>query len=753
MTDFRNAVLCLLAVVLIVSSVAADSSYPPPPNIRITNYPQLNNEEQVFLCPTDSNIIIANWRDFRLNYRRVGIGRSTDGGLTWIDSLIPTFMMIWDFDSKQSDPTMTVDRFGGFYMSVLDWDAYGLTGQSTIAFYRSVDKGVSWSGPFSILNHTPIPPIFEDKQFITVDRTGGPHDGNLYCSWTRFPNPDRIVFVRSLDGGSNFSDTVIVGPIQTSTGCGGNQIDAGQFSIPVVGSNGNVHVFWQGFVLDSSAQCTGHMAMKHVVSSDGGQTFTYEQEVVPVSGYFTADGGINTYSQPAADVDIFGGPFDGNIYVSYSNVGPEDGNSCDVDFVRSTDGGLTWSDRMQINDDLNSDEIDNFHPWLIVNDEGIIIVVFHDQRYDAPYYLNFDLNTAYSFDGGETFTSNHRISSVSSSPYSLKQTDIKKPWVIDENGNIVPLRLEPMAGLLGEYIGVTAYHDKINAVWTDSRDGNSEVYTANWYLPILETRLLSPANGSIGNDISDFNWATAWKNDQDRYRVEISPDPTFISGVVHFTVDTNFLHTPSSFGEGTHYWRVRSVKSDESDSTDFSVTWSFEIDLTPPAIPVLISPPHELVDNEAQPTFVWSGPVEAGVEHTLVLSTDPAFTPGPATWSYSAGSDTSFVIPDPLPDGSPVYWKIEVRDISQNMAETAPFTITYIDYVCGNVDGINNSGSPVDIADLTYLVAYLFTGGDAPPLLEAANIDGIIGSGGAIDIADLTYLVAYLFVSGPPPIC
>ncbi len=72
----------------------------------------------------------------------------------------------------------------------------------------------------------------------------------------------------------------------------------------------------------------------------------------------------------------------------------------------------------------------------------------------------------------------------------------------------------------------------------------------------------------------------------------------------------------------------------------------------------------------------------------------------------------------------------------------------------GNVDGIIGVGGPVDVADLTYLVTYLFKSGPAPPCEEEGNADGIVGVGGPIDVADLTYLVAYLFKSGPaPPPC
>lgn len=73
----------------------------------------------------------------------------------------------------------------------------------------------------------------------------------------------------------------------------------------------------------------------------------------------------------------------------------------------------------------------------------------------------------------------------------------------------------------------------------------------------------------------------------------------------------------------------------------------------------------------------------------------------------------------------------------------------------GNADGLETiPGFPIDVADLTYLVEYLFGGGAQPPCIEEANVDGTIGVGGPIDVADLTYLVAYLFVGGnSPPAC
>ncbi|HWR83387.1 MAG TPA: hypothetical protein VN285_08795 [Candidatus Deferrimicrobium sp.] len=71
----------------------------------------------------------------------------------------------------------------------------------------------------------------------------------------------------------------------------------------------------------------------------------------------------------------------------------------------------------------------------------------------------------------------------------------------------------------------------------------------------------------------------------------------------------------------------------------------------------------------------------------------------------------------------------------------------------GNVDGVIGPAGPVDVSDLTFLVAFLFSGGAAPPCIDQGNVGGIVGPGGPIDVSDLTYLVAFLFSGGaaPPP--
>ena len=75
----------------------------------------------------------------------------------------------------------------------------------------------------------------------------------------------------------------------------------------------------------------------------------------------------------------------------------------------------------------------------------------------------------------------------------------------------------------------------------------------------------------------------------------------------------------------------------------------------------------------------------------------------------------------------------------------------WIPWSCCVVRGdIDHSGGaePINIADLVYLVDYMFNEGPQPICLEEADMDAT----GEINIADLVYLVDYMFNQGPEPV-
>jgi len=67
---------------------------------------------------------------------------------------------------------------------------------------------------------------------------------------------------------------------------------------------------------------------------------------------------------------------------------------------------------------------------------------------------------------------------------------------------------------------------------------------------------------------------------------------------------------------------------------------------------------------------------------------------------------------------------------------------------CCNLRGDVDGSESINVADLTYLVDYLFKGGPPPSCLADGDNDG----SGIVNVADLTYLVDYLFKDGPDPV-
>jgi hypothetical protein len=124
------------------------------------------------------------------------------------------------------------------------------------------------------------------------------------------------------------------------------------------------------------------------------------------------------------------------------------------------------------------------------------------------------------------------------------------------------------------------------------------------------------------------------------------------------------------------------------------------------------------------------------------LITDVTPTPG---GSYDIDT-TGLLTFSPNPSDSGLYsFNVCVTDGFDSVCCTVCFDVVAccVGGIRGNVDAI----SGINVADVTYLVDYLFRGGPPPPCAEDADVN----SDTRINIADLTFLVDYLFRSGPEP--
>lgn len=431
---------------------------------------QVQNEEMVCVNPTNTANAVALWRDFREGYRRIGFGYTFDGGQSWVDTLL-----VVPPHPRQSDPVLTVDDEGNFFACslCLPWDG----SFSGIYVQKSTDGGMSWSDPVVVVDSNFA--YFEDKQWITVDRTATESNGNIYIPWARFDadlSRNRVSLCYSHDHGQTYGEPVVV-----------SEGRAIQWPTVTVGPSGVVYVAWYsgwpaGIYMD--------------VSYDYGETFGTDQFVDDIAtGSTDINGGILVFPFPALASDINPeSPFLGNLYLVHMD---RNGSDMDIFLLRSEDGGQTWSDRIRINDDPEFNGADQFHPWISVDDSGVIHVIFYDRRLDHQNML-FDLYYTKSEDGGDTWSANERITTVSSDPRQAR-----------------------LAGLIGEYIGLSAWQGEVQMVWTDVRNGNQDVFSGrmtptsvgdmNAEIP-SGISLKNPYPNPFNSDVSITFYASSEKN-------------------------------------------------------------------------------------------------------------------------------------------------------------------------------------------------------------------------------------------------
>jgi hypothetical protein len=346
-----------------------------------------------------SNVVVAfnDSTGFVTSRSGMGYGHSIDGGATFQD--LGNFPVTVT-QENEGDPGIVVNRNGVFYASYILFDASRPLGfRNTVGVSTSTDGGVTWGLPVA------LPPFGApngvlDKPFSAVDSTGGGHSGNVYVTFTNFPaiftGTLPIMFSRSTNGGLSFSS-----PIQLSAS--GTQ---SQGSEPVVGPHGEIYVAWFQF---TGPQGSGIVVAK---STDGGLTFAAPVFVAPATaiGFNSGNllGNFRVNSFPRIDVD----QTNGNVYIAYASR-PGHGDSGDAFFVRSTNGGASWSAPLRINDDPGDN--DQFFPDIAVNSEGTIMAIWYDKRRD-PNNIDMTVFMSVSKDGGVSFGPNMAVTPATFPP-------------------------------------------------------------------------------------------------------------------------------------------------------------------------------------------------------------------------------------------------------------------------------------------------------------------------------------------------
>jgi len=328
-----------------------------------------------------------------------GFGFSRNHGRTWTDG--GSFPVGPGFDQDFGDPSLAYGmRDRTFYYAALSTQGLSL--------WRSTDRCKSFSYR-SVIHFG-----FDDKELMAIDNNHrSPFYGRIYVGWTNFGlGNDLNQTTFSDDGGNTWSDPVSL------PGSGFN----GQGMWPAVAPNGDVYFA----LLNRSFTIGGFQDQWIYKSIDGGTSWTQMTDIATaqlrpenvastMSCFRQAlNGDIRNLSSPQIAVHP-----DRQASVGYvihavypydsDGAGPDESN---VFYRRSTDGALTWSPEMQLNDDVTT--TDQWYPAIAVNERGVVVVSWYDRRLDPANNLIFDRFAVVSKDGGLNFGPNIRISDVSS---------------------------------------------------------------------------------------------------------------------------------------------------------------------------------------------------------------------------------------------------------------------------------------------------------------------------------------------------
>src|SRR4029077_3888159 len=233
-----------------------------------------------------------------------------------------------------------------------------------------------------------------DKEWFTIDKTGGPGHGFQYQIYDSANCVGSGVgFQRSTNGGTTWQSPV-------------NIPNAPIYGTLDVDTNGNVFVGgWTG--------STGFRCVRSSNAQIAGQTPSFDRNTaVSLGGSLLYPGAINPEGlagQVFLAVDRSGGATNNNIYMLCS-VLPAGRSTTDVMFVRSTDGGLTFSTPRKINDDANFQAKWHWFGTFAVAPNGRLDAVWYDNRNAS----NDDSQLFYSFstDAGVTWSPNVAVSNA-----------------------------------------------------------------------------------------------------------------------------------------------------------------------------------------------------------------------------------------------------------------------------------------------------------------------------------------------------
>jgi hypothetical protein len=249
-------------------------------------------------------------------------------------------------------------------------------GHHGIPLWKSTDGGVTFAtNPVIVLDGV----TNSDKPWITVDNAPGTgqHDVYLACM-TRVAPFELHLSVATNGNLASWNDSLLF----TLT----NKPLASP--VPVIGPNHTAYIFW----LEGDPGPPETFQLKMRKAENRGSTLGAITNVVQLTTTNPSYGNLQLLrSNTAASTDAFRAfPFPvpaanpvktDHLYVAFADKGTN-ADKADVFFIRSSDGGATWTNLVRVNTDATTN--DQWMPVLAVKPDGTkLFMAWHDRRNDT----------------------------------------------------------------------------------------------------------------------------------------------------------------------------------------------------------------------------------------------------------------------------------------------------------------------------------------------------------------------------------
>lgn len=495
----------LLGAVVLISAVGgpnAEAKNEGPPTVdaavQVTTTPDPvrgHSGPALAVHPKDDNVVALAEAEARSG--RCGLHVSNNAGLTWNSATSPQPVdwpsCIWANYGRVTDVSFAEN--GTLY--------YGLTGlkssgtlPSLVFSARSSNVGKT----FDLAMPPGLEPNLAENNFGSHGEPTVRADPNqpdkVYMAWqtnwglwnkneNQLPAPgkeeerptrSRPLLAVSEDGGKTFGE-----PVKFMGGAG-EHINEPNI---IVGNDGEVFVFSReakGDETPAEGKVVPGSSLWMATSVDGGKTFQQK----PI--YTLPDDRVEGFSwlgapQPAIDRRT------GELYVVWEDIG---GEVTSVQFMRSGDGGKSWSKPVQVNDvpHPRHNYYNQIYPTVGVAPDGRVDVAWYDWRNDPTYTAEADAGQfqdvyyRYSRDGGQTWAESIKVNDrMINRQFGVFSTQ-------DVNGPV----------------GLASVADSVYVAWDDTRNGTAENEASDIYF--TRVRFGSPEEvlSAGGSDSPSWLW-------------------------------------------------------------------------------------------------------------------------------------------------------------------------------------------------------------------------------------------------------